>query len=546
MVITPSSDFIMLQSPLKLDEANQITFSNATEQYNYFISLGQLHFVNFSYVRKDNVVRVHTKVSETDNLPTFEDVLKYNYCMYKNSAYKNKWFYAYVTDVVYVNDGMTEVSIETDVFQTWQFDLVYKPSFIEREHVSDDTIGAHTLPENVETGEYIINVAGDIETDLDVNKYEIIGVSWIPDNSDFVQLVRMYGGVYSGLTYFCFRTDDSASHFIQAYTKAGHLHDIINMFMLPQVVTGLPQTGNQWITATLEGISTTFAILPNTSGVTLLRNADITLTTPSTLNGYTPKNNKLFCYPYNCLSITNNAGIQTDYHYEDFINNTPIFSLIAVPSPSGSLWLFPNNYKKSSTNKSGYNWGMPVAKYPQCSWEGDQYTNWMTQNGINIFGHRIDAATSQALMGTAQALIGGATGQYDSVGEGFGNMFGAVQEKYRHSMMPTTIEGQINSGDVTFAFQKMSPTYYKMSIKAEYAQIIDNWFSMYGYKVNRLASPNIHKRRYWDYMKTINVNLEGDIPEKDMSTLIRMFDRGCTFWHDTTHFLDYSQTNSIL
>lgn len=546
MVITPSSDFIMLECPLKLDENNQLTFTNATDQYNYFSSLNQLHFVNFSYVRKDNVVRVQTKVSSTDNLPTFEDVLKYNYCMYKNNAYKDKWFYGYVTDVVYVNDGMTEVSIDTDAFQTWQFDIQYKPSFIEREHVSDDTIGSHTIPEGLETGEYIINTAGDIETDLDTNIYCVIGTSWVPDNSDFIQRVRSYGGVYSGLTYFCFKASGSESAFIEAYTKAGHLNDIINMFMIPAVCTGLPASGSPWVSASLEGITLTFAILPNSSGVTLLRNADITLSAPSTLNGYTPKNNKLFVAPYNMLAITNNSGSQNEYHYEDFINNTPIFSLISVPSPSGSLWLFPNNYKKSSTNKSGYNWGMPIGKYPQCSWQGDQYTNWLTQNGVNIFGHRIDAVTSQAIMGTAQALIGGATGQYDSIGEGFGNMFGAVQEKYRHSMMPTTIEGQINSGDVTFAFQKMSPTYYKMSIKAEYAQVIDNWFSMYGYKVNRLATPNIHKRSKWDYIKTINVNLEGAIPEKDMSKLIRMFDRGCTFWHDTSHFLDYSQTNSIL
>ena len=82
-----------------------------------------------------------------DNL-RFEDLLGYNYCMYKNDSYKDKWFYAFITDIKYVNDGMSEVTIETDTFQTWQFDIVYMNSFIEREHVGDDTIGLHTLPEN--------------------------------------------------------------------------------------------------------------------------------------------------------------------------------------------------------------------------------------------------------------------------------------------------------------------------------------------------------------------------------------------------------------
>ena len=38
----------------------------------------------------------------------------------------------------YINDNLTEVSIVTDVFQTWQFDLIFKQSFVEREIVSTD------------------------------------------------------------------------------------------------------------------------------------------------------------------------------------------------------------------------------------------------------------------------------------------------------------------------------------------------------------------------------------------------------------------------
>ena len=57
----------------------------------------------------------------------------------------------------YVNENWTRIFFETDVFQTWQFQIDYKQSFVEREHVNDDTIGLHTIPENVETGEYVTN-----------------------------------------------------------------------------------------------------------------------------------------------------------------------------------------------------------------------------------------------------------------------------------------------------------------------------------------------------------------------------------------------------
>ena len=150
MVITPNSRVILLKSPLKLDNYNQITFNNSGQQFDYFYSLPKIEEWDYTYVRKDGVIRVATNSSLT-----FEDLLQYNYCMYQNTSYDNKWFYAFVTDITYINDGMTEVKIETDTFQSWQFELQYKNSFVEREHVNDDTIGLHTVEENLNVGEVI-------------------------------------------------------------------------------------------------------------------------------------------------------------------------------------------------------------------------------------------------------------------------------------------------------------------------------------------------------------------------------------------------------
>lgn len=60
--------------------------------------------------------------------------------MYRNTSYKDKWFYAFITSMEYKNDGLTYIYIATDVWQTWQFDIIFKHSFVEREmiNVSDD------------------------------------------------------------------------------------------------------------------------------------------------------------------------------------------------------------------------------------------------------------------------------------------------------------------------------------------------------------------------------------------------------------------------
>ena len=74
-------------------------------------------------------------------------MLEYNYCMYQNNNYTNKWFYAFITDMEFVNENTTKIHYELDVFQTWYFEINYLPSFIIREHVTNDTIGANTIDE---------------------------------------------------------------------------------------------------------------------------------------------------------------------------------------------------------------------------------------------------------------------------------------------------------------------------------------------------------------------------------------------------------------
>ena len=146
MAITPNSDLFLIKCPLEIDDRNQVTFSDNTSQANYFMSLPHLSVEDITYIRKDSIIRYPAHI---------DSLLEYNYCMYKNNNYSDKWFYAYITGMRYVNDRMTEISIKTDVFQTWQHNLIYKQSFIEREHVNNDTIGLHTVPENLETGDYI-------------------------------------------------------------------------------------------------------------------------------------------------------------------------------------------------------------------------------------------------------------------------------------------------------------------------------------------------------------------------------------------------------
>ena len=484
---------------------------------------------------------------------SYNDALKCNYMAFQNTDYSNKWFFAFIDNVEYANDGTSKIHYTIDEFSTWYSYIGIEACFVEREHVNDDTIGLHTIPEGLEYGEYITMLSGDIETDLYTTELICIGTSYLPDNTPFATPNRVYAGVFSGMYYILFKFTESAAKFVQAMSDIGHANDIQCLFMIPLKIANVDYNEG-WSTANLgnqTGIN--FRVLPNSAGVITLRDADIILSSPTSINGYVPKNNKLFTYPYNCLSISNNVGTQAEFRYEDFINNTPVFSLVAAVSPSCSVWLYPDNYKKYGGSKSGYNWGIPVAKYPMGSWNSDMYTNWMTQNGINLFGNRIDAATSHAIMGSMQTLSSALTKDYSGIGTGLSNMFGAVQESYKASMIPNHIGGQVNSGDVAYAYNKMSPTYYKMTIKEEYARVIDDWFTRFGYKINRVKIPNITGRKYWNYVQIgasesigYSNNINRSVPETSMEIINNIFRNGTTIWHNHSDVGNYNLNNTIV
>ena len=533
--ITPQTELRLLKCPIESDNRNQITFANETSQYNYFNSLPKLVVDNFTYQRKDNVIRYPAHI---------DSIMAYNYVMYQNEAYTNKWFYAFITNMEYVNDNMTLITIKTDVYQTWLFDMVWKRSFIEREHVNDDTIGANTIPEQLETGDYVCN--DTVEIFNDDTSYICISCADVP--SDLGKRVTLnYNGVFSGTESFLFEDTQAAANFIKCFNGDDKdlLNGIVSLYIVPQsLFTG--QTLN-FETVTINGVTTRLSRIPNSERAILMSETN-NFTVPSTLNGYTPKNNKLKTSPYSYFYVTNNVGSDVPFKYEDFVSNNAKFRTLGSLTPGCSIRCVPMNYKKLADNNSAksYNSGITVAKFPICSWTNDTYINWLTSNSVNL-GFKAVGGLAGIIGGAAlTATGGGATVGIGMIGGGIGMIADTVREVYNHSLTPDQAQGNSNSGDVTFSTGKIDVTAYRMSIRSEMARVIDDYFSIFGYKVNRVKIPNITGRTNWNYVKTIGANIEGDIPENHLNEIKTIFNNGVTLWHNTSTYLDYSQSNNIV
>ena len=176
----------------------------------------------------------------------------------------------------------------------------------------------------------------------------------------------------------------------------------------------------------------------------------------------------------------------------------------------------------------------------------DVYTNWLTQNGVNI-GLNVVSSGLQVASGIGMmATGGGALAGAGNVASGILSIANTLGSIYQHSLIPVSVSGNVNCGDVNFTLGLTNLEFKRMSIKEEYARIIDNYFSMFGYKVNRVKVPNITGRSNWNYVKTIDCNFDGDIPQTDLNIIKEMFNNGVTLWHNPSTMYDYSQSNNII
>ena len=323
---------------------------------------------------------------------------------------------------------MTEIKIETDVIQTWLFDYTVKSSFVEREHVSNDTVGLHTVPENVELGEYTSN--GMIrDNELGDLVYVIQVTEWVSGDKP---LAVNFGGVYApGGAYIC-TSITQVVNIISALDQAGKGDAVTNVYIVPRKIIDVSETSLQY-----EGQSDPITY-------------NIEFPKQTTLDGYTPVNKKLLTYPYNYLLLDNNNGSSNILQYENWVNsNNCLFEVAGVPTVGGSIKCVPSQYKNQGRFQQE---GIMCGKFPTCGWVNDTYTNWLTQNAVNI---GVGVATSGleiiggvGLMATGGGAVGGA-GSITSGALGIANSVGQI---YQHSLIPNSAKGNTNGGDINTCY----------------------------------------------------------------------------------------------
>jgi len=185
--------------PLDISYKDTFAMSDPEAQMYYFSSKVKHTFTDFSYQR----------VNDSIIVPVVADACyDCNYVMFNNANYGTKWFYGFIKSVKYLSPHATEIQYTIDVFQTWFFDINIKPSFVDREHVNDDTLFSNLIPEPLESGENIIEetqMYGLIDGAAETPTYKdmAIVIAHTPYEGE-TELGKIVDGVYSGVKYKVF------------------------------------------------------------------------------------------------------------------------------------------------------------------------------------------------------------------------------------------------------------------------------------------------------------------------------------------------------
>lgn len=500
-------------------KTNQYTFFNSKTKHTSQPNTYQR--VNRGYIRVEYVA---------------DELYDCNYIMFQNHYFGNKWFYAFIKSVEYVNNCVSEIQYEIDVMQTWYFDYELDECFVDREHSASDELFENIIYEGLQLGdEYVSN--GIDHFDMNTMYLCVLGSKKVGDTVEPTKVInkivvpmRVGAGI---------EVDDdptvtaSIDAVINAYDNAD---DIVCIFQYP---------------AFMGDSSTTEPVIESKS---VARN--------TTIDGYTPRNKKLFSSPYNFLLVSNNCGSSASYKWEDFntlAGTDSHFEIAGVFVSTPEVICYPTTYRGIL---KAYDDGIMYNNFPQCAWGSDTFKAWWAQNKASFVTSALTSVIS-SVMSTAGAIaLAPATGGA-SVSTGLSGMtsagaaFTVMQaaggaesalssvlgslakiEDIKHA--PNPMHGQTQTDSLNPGMERVEFTFYKMSIKAQYARIIDEFFDRYGYATKRNKVPNRYVRKHWTYTKTMGCTITGSIPADHAKAICNIYNNGITFWANGNEVGDYS------
>lgn len=484
-----------------------------------------------------------------------DQVYNANYMIFRNFSYGSRWFFAFVDKVEYVSDNVTRIRYTIDDIQTWWYDFDFASCLVEREHTSSDQLGEWYVPEPFPESDMIFDDSHKEIIDFTpdsmmlVSSAENILVEGATDPQQ--PKARVVSHTITGLKYSPFAGNlDAGRVILDTITKAKS-DWVVMAYAYPMKIH-------------------------SANGYNYDEDA-VVMNCPLTLDGYEPKNKKmLYNYPFVYVTVMDNASQARKYFYklssQAYSFRPKIqFGFYGCAEPTAAAIVFPALYKNEVR---AIDEGIVFNDFPLISYTGDYYESWWRENGATVLtnaifgvvGGALNIASASNNFGLAGKMKSGTLAQQSKVNQGDNQLLSGVMQIgesvinaattiNEHANHANTVNNANTPVDLRVAMGNYSAVIMNTTITADYAKVIDDFLSTYGYQMNEVKKPNIKDdtkaiRPYWNYLKTQNTILVKTgaagtgVPADAASRLVAIFEKGITFWNSLENVGNYTLDNS--
>ena len=281
---------------------------------------------------------------------------------------------------------------------------------------------------------------------------------------------------------------------------------------------------------------------------------------------------RLYNYPYAFAMLTDNLNPPIEIKYHLCKNNTNTIKVRNTISDRCSYGLFIEGYKGDSGGKmesmvSGDAHELPCSSSAYTTWYAsnkNQVAQNVANNSANAFIQNsslqkqlLPSLLSQVTFNPMNMVQAGA-GMYSSylnnqMQQQLNNQ--NTQNNINMAMaqandMKSTPNTMISMGsDVYYGLDKGNKkvNLYRFGLTDEYYQKLGDYFAMFGYKQNKVMNINRRNRHYYNYIKTIGVNIKSSgVPRNHLEEIKSIYNNGVTIWHVDRNGVevgDYSMDN---
>lgn len=446
----------------------------------------------------------------------YYEALKCDALYWKNAGHSEKYIVGLITEVAFINPNCTRVYFEVDPYSTFCGDITFQACYVEREHVLDDWNAGAPNWENIGPPEAFDGtpciVTQSYDYKLDPNMFIVLTAYDASGEPNFVGTVQ--SGIYSGLNMLQFFNSAAVDEYLTTVAKApnAELNGIAGIISVPSIMT------------TDEVFTATNIASPWVSEKKY-NNAKV----------YSSQ----FCM-FRMESITGEGKNYLPELVGQEKIGLPVITVNGKANISGGIGgvaFMVNRYKGVDNNLEE---AFVVSDIPQGVWVGNNYVDNGIKNSCTQISGALGMFSGIIRGGATGAAVGAAAGP---VGASVGGVVGAIAGAASPLISTTAAMADANkqsaklSGQATananlacgLGAYRVSFRWYRSTTPV--MESADAYFDRFGYRINKIKVPNTHGRPRWNFVKTSEAHIAGDIPANYRQAIENMLNNGVTFWN---------------